>query len=107
MHSEGIVHGDLHAGNVLLDANMMARLTDFGMSVIAEGTGYNYNSIHGGGAIRWTAPELIDPEEFGSETSRPTCPSDVYSLSLTVIEVGIALIQKWLDVVLIIAHRST
>lgn len=64
-----------------------ARLTDFGMSLVAEATGYNYSSIHGGGAVRWTAPELIDPEEFDLETSRPTFASDVYSFACTCIEV--------------------
>ncbi|THH32511.1 hypothetical protein EUX98_g1655 [Antrodiella citrinella] len=87
LHEEGIVHGDLHAGNILLDERGNACLTDFGMSLIAEGTGYNYGSIHGGGAIRWQAPELIDPEAFGLEGTRPTSQSDVFSIACTAIEV--------------------
>ena len=87
LHSEGIVHGDLHAANVLIDENNNARVTDFGMSLISEASSYNYGSIHGGGATRWQAPELIDPEEYGLESSRPTPPSDVFSFACTCIEV--------------------
>lgn len=62
------------------------RLTDFGMSVIAEGTGYNYGSVRGG-AVRWLAPELLDPEQFDMDHSRPTYASDVYAFALTAVEV--------------------
>ncbi|KAH8091683.1 kinase-like domain-containing protein [Cristinia sonorae] len=86
LHSEGIVHGDLHAGNILVNDNEVVCLTDFGMALISEGTGYNYGSIHGGGATRWTAPELIDPEAFGLESTRPTFPSDIYSFAMTAVE---------------------
>jgi len=86
LHHEGIVHGDLHAGNILMDDSGAACLIDFGLSLVAEGTGYNYGSVHGGGAIRWTAPELIDPEEFDLMDSRPTFKSDVFSFAMTCIE---------------------
>ena len=87
LHGEGIVHGDLHAGNILVDDNGNARLTDFGMSLIAEATAYNYGSMHGGGATHWQAPELIDPEEFDMDSTRPTPQSDVFSLGCTAAEV--------------------
>jgi len=32
IHSEGIVHGDLHGGNVLLDSDLSCKITDFGSS---------------------------------------------------------------------------
>ena len=57
------------------------------MSLIAEATAYNYGSIHGGGAIRWQAPELIDPDEFDMDTTRPTPQSDVFSFACTALEV--------------------
>ena len=57
------------------------------MSVISEGTPYHYQSFHGGGAIPFIAPELLDPPTFGLSTGRPTCPSDMYSFAMTAIEV--------------------
>lgn len=77
LHGEHIVHGDLYGANILIDDMENVRLTDFGMSVVAEGTPNRCNSIHGGGALRWTAPELIDSEN--SENRRPNFRSDVYS----------------------------
>lgn len=37
--------------------------------------------------MRWLSPELIDPEEFNLERSRPSRESDVYSFAMTTIEV--------------------
>lgn len=87
LHAEGIIHGDLHAGNVLLDDHSNALLSDFGLSLVADASAYNYGSSHGGGASRWTAPELIDPDKFKMENVRPTTASDMFSLACTAIEV--------------------
>ena len=87
------MHSDLHGGNILVDDNGRARLTDFGMALIAEGTAYNYGSLHGGGAIRCSAPELLDPEEFGFENSRPTFQSDIYAFGCICFEVTPLLFQ--------------
>lgn len=57
------------------------------MALIGDATSYNYGSIHGGGAIHFTAPELIDPEELGFTSRRPTYASDIYSFACTCIEV--------------------
>ena len=76
-------------GNVLIDDDGNARLTDFGMALVSEATSYGYASAHGSGAIRWTAPELIDPEEFEMEDSRPTPASDIFSFACMAVEVSI------------------
>ncbi|KAH8101642.1 kinase-like domain-containing protein [Cristinia sonorae] len=97
LHEEGIVHGDLHGANVLIDGNRHIRLTDFGMSTIAEVVGGSYASIHGGGAAHFTAPELIDPEEMFAQEHlladdpsqlqcRPSKRSDIFSLACLVVE---------------------
>ncbi|TCD64694.1 hypothetical protein EIP91_003768 [Steccherinum ochraceum] len=86
LHGEGVVHGDLHGANILLDENLNVRLTDFGMGLLAEAHPNNYGSKHGGGAFQFRAPELHDPNEFGLEDSRPTTASDVYAFACVIIE---------------------
>jgi len=85
LHEEGIVHGDLRGANILIDSDWTVKLADFGLSLFAEGTSNSFGSARGG-AVRWLAPELIDPESFGVESTRPTYASDVYSFACTVIE---------------------
>ena len=42
-----------------------------------------------GGAttVRWSPPELLDPERFGSKRGGPTKKSDIYSMGMTIYEV--------------------
>ncbi|KAJ7159610.1 kinase-like domain-containing protein, partial [Mycena filopes] len=59
-HSEEVIHGDLHPGNILITDDGRAQLTDFGLSMILpefEGTSYITNSSIRG-AVRWAAPEI-------------------------------------------------
>ena len=81
------MHGDLHGGNILLDGDGHARLTDFGLSLLAEATPRMYGSMHGGGFASYRAPELHDPEQFDLVSTRPTFPSDVYAFGCTCVEV--------------------
>ncbi|TCD63897.1 hypothetical protein EIP91_004806 [Steccherinum ochraceum] len=85
LHAEQVVHGDLRGPNILIDQDYRVRLADFGLAVLAEATSQNYASNRGGNA-RWLAPELIHPERFGLESTRPTCASDVFSFGCVVVE---------------------
>ncbi|KIK77318.1 hypothetical protein PAXRUDRAFT_835029 [Paxillus rubicundulus Ve08.2h10] len=84
LHSQDVVHGDLHSGNVLVDDNGRACLTDFGLSVILQdfpGTSYLKSSVCG--ALRYADPDLV--RQVQAEPARegkvvyPTKPSDIYS----------------------------
>ncbi|KAF8840483.1 kinase-like protein [Paxillus ammoniavirescens] len=81
LHSRDIVHGDLHGGNVLVDENGRACLTDFGLSVILQefpGTSYLKSSVCG--ALRYADPELVRQVLLAEgEVVYPRKPSDVYS----------------------------
>ena len=70
----------------MIDHDMEVKLADFGLSVFADGASNSYASVRAG-ATRWLAPELIDPAEFGKQSSRPTFMSDIYSFACVVIEV--------------------
>ena len=75
--------------NILIDEAGNARLADFGQVTILSdpGNGFFSSSNSPGGTIRWMSPEMITPEDFGSEKSRATKSSDCYALGMVVYEV--------------------
>ncbi|KAF8331207.1 kinase-like domain-containing protein, partial [Amanita rubescens] len=72
LHSEGIVHGDLHGQNILLDPEFHCQITDFGLTRHSEAT------------VAWTTksfvPSFAAPELFGmcGECGK-TMETDVYA----------------------------
>ncbi|THH17740.1 hypothetical protein EUX98_g9067 [Antrodiella citrinella] len=58
LHSEHVVHADLRGANVLIDESLHVKLSDFGLSQFADSTTASKGS-HGGGTLRWMAPELL------------------------------------------------
>ncbi|KAF8351801.1 kinase-like domain-containing protein [Amanita rubescens] len=56
IHSEGIVHGDLHPGNILLDDNFHCQITDFGLTRHSEATVARSTTTH---LSYFAAPELF------------------------------------------------
>ena len=74
--------------NVLIDQAGNARLADFGLLTILSDpvNGLSSSSLTQGGSARWMGPELVDPQQFGLENSRPTKPSDCYALGMVIYE---------------------
>ena len=70
-----------------MDTWKRARLGNCRMCLFSEDSAYNYASIRGSNAIRWTVPELVNPGQFGLTSNRPTFESNVYTFGMTVIEV--------------------
>ena len=61
---------------------------DFGLSSITKNpTSINASTPHSGGTIRWAAPELLGAFSGNGKMQLPTAKSDIYSLSMVVIEV--------------------
>ena len=75
--------------NILIDQGGHARLAGFELLTIApDSTNPTMSgSSTSDGTIRWMSPELLDPERFGFESSRPTRESDCYALGMVVLEV--------------------
>lgn len=90
IHDHGVIHGDLKSSNILVDQTGCARLADFGhltiISDIVNLLALTLDSSGLGGIARWMSPELIDPQGFGFQTSRPTKASDCYALGMIVYE---------------------
>ncbi|KAG1777042.1 kinase-like domain-containing protein [Suillus placidus] len=81
LHSNKVVHGDLHPGNVLIDSSGHPRLTDFGLATVAGDKELQWNSTTAGRNFnpRWRAPEVMGVGQSGSTVTRPNFKSDVYS----------------------------
>ncbi|KAG1831662.1 kinase-like domain-containing protein [Suillus subalutaceus] len=78
LHSENVVHGDLHPGNVLIDGSGNPCLIDFGLATVEGEAELQLNTTTAERSFnsRWRAPEVIGIER-GPE--RPNFKSDVYS----------------------------
>ena len=71
---------------MLLDADYTARLADFGyaslVGSIPEALIYLQRSTVRPGALRWIAPEQVDPEETFNRTSK----TDIYSFGCVALQ---------------------
>jgi serine/threonine protein kinase len=79
LHDNGVVHGDLKANNILVGADDVVKLADFGLSVSARDGG-SVSERGALGAYRWKAPECLEGESA-------TFASDVFSFAMVIIEI--------------------
>ena len=76
-HDHGVLHGSLKPENVLLDPSGNARITDFGMSRVAELDASRANQVFVGvGAVAY-----MSPEQFRTPNIQ-TVKSDIYALGI-------------------------
>ena len=77
-------------GNILITEEGDGCLGDFGITgIITDPTVAEPGSttISKPGAVRYMAPELLSPSQFGLTNRNPSKESDVYSLAMTAYEV--------------------
>ncbi|KAG2770296.1 hypothetical protein JG687_00013917 [Phytophthora cactorum] len=87
LHSEKVVHGDLKCNNIVIGADDMAKICDFGFSYIrSQSVGLSAKAQTD--TVRWKAPECLMPmgESDADAAHNPRFASDVYSFGMCIIE---------------------
>ena len=82
LHTKGIIHGDIHLSNILVNSQDEIRLIDFGL---ANHSNPRENlDIRFGGANFFMPPERITEDSFNKFSKEPDYYSDVYQAGLII-----------------------
>ena len=90
LHDQNVMHRDIKSGNVLLDVNLQAKWTDFGISRVTSES--RKTMTRGQGTVSWMAPEIMRGDRDY------TNKADVYSFGILLWEM-VAREEPYKDVV--------
>ncbi|KAG2073458.1 kinase-like protein [Suillus decipiens] len=76
LHDNGVIHGNIHGNNILIDAMGVAYLADYNVTAAHRGE-------HIPPSVRWAAPEHFDSQNVVA----PTTESDIYSLGSVIYQI--------------------
>jgi serine/threonine-protein kinase len=75
-HHSGVLHRDIKPSNVMIDGKGHARITDFGLAIVALGAS---EEVEPSGTPGYLAPEILDG-------AAPSVQSDLYAVGLVLYE---------------------
>ncbi len=81
LHSQRIIHGDLKSDNIVLNEQMIPKITDFGLSKVKQSIRMTTQQQAAAGTLPWMAPELF------KRGARCNSESDIYSLAMVLWEI--------------------
>ena len=81
LHSQGVLHRDLKADNILLDVDGTCKISDFGISKKTDNIYGNDVTNSMQGSVFWMAPEVIRSQDQGYSAK-----VDIWSLGCVVLE---------------------
>jgi len=80
LHSEGIIHRDLSARNILVDEIYNLKIADFGLARLNASVPEENITNSDVGPIRWMSPESLTNKEY-------SFASDIWSYGVTIVEI--------------------
>jgi serine/threonine protein kinase len=80
MHSRGVLHGDWHYENVLVNDNNIVKVIDFDLALQSEDK--RQNGIMRGGIKEFIPPERIDDSAFEVTTAPPDFRAEVFQIGV-------------------------
>ncbi|KAG6788611.1 hypothetical protein POTOM_004683 [Populus tomentosa] len=83
LHEKQIVHGDIKPSNLLINAEGVVKIADFGVSRVVVGKHDSYETYMG--TCAYMSPERIDPERWDGNVDHGFA-GDVWSLGVVVLE---------------------
>lgn len=85
-HSNGIIHRDLKPSNLLVSADGIPMLLDFGIAKLHEGACVDSSNPTTRTGMRWLTPEYAAPEQIRS--GEVTLQADIYALGVLLYELA-------------------
>ena len=80
LHQKDVLHGDIHANNILVDTDFSVKIIDFDMSY--HHTSHENEIIVRGGIREYVAPEKLSYDAFEIVTTHSDFQSEVYQLGV-------------------------